>query len=106
MFNDLLKENVILKYPLGSYSDGEADFAQVEGKAFVFDYNERLLRDIGMVKNAKFFVIAATDAVKTCFAVTQVDVQIIHNERLYDLKTVRSCRNFDGVIECFSCTGV
>jgi len=102
MFDDLLKETVTLRYPSGTYEDGKTVYNEVEEKAFAFDYNERLLSEVGLVKSAKFFVIAATDDAATCFSGGKVDIQIVHDEKTYDVKTVKTCRNLDGSIECFS----
>ncbi len=102
MFDDLLKETVTLKYPSGTYEGGKAVYSETDGKAFAFDYNERLLSEIGLVKTAKFFVIAATDDAITCFSGGKVDIQLVHDDVTYDVKTVKTCRNLDGSIECFS----
>lgn len=106
MFNDLLNETITIKYPTGAFADGEAAREECQAKAFVFDYNERQLKEIGMVSNAKFFVIAANAGTIAAFTVRPLGTTITHEGRNYDVKSVRSCRNLDGEIECFSCAGV
>ena len=105
MFNDLLNEEITVKYPAGTFADGVTEYRECQAMAFVFDYNERMLKEIGMVKDAKFFIIAADENTLAAFAAPAGTI-IVRGEKSYDVKTVRPCRNLDGQIECFSCAGV
>lgn len=106
MFKDLLNETVVIRYPSDVFTDGQPEYRESSARAFVFEYNERLLKEIGLVKDARFFVIAATPETIAAFTAQPAGTVIIHNQREYDLKTVRPCRGLDGKIECYSCAGV
>ena len=106
MFTDWLNETVTVRTPTGTVTDGQPEYREYPARAFVFDYSEQLLKEIGMVKNAKFFVLAATAETAAAFAAPMVGAIIIHNGGSYDLKRVRPCRDLDGRIACYSCVGV
>lgn len=106
MFNDLLNDTVRLSFPSGVFVDGAPLRAQCQADAFVFNHHQRVLREAGVEQHAKFFIIAATAETREAFAIQPLNVTLTHNGESYDLKSVRPCRDLDGIIQCFSCAGV
>ena len=106
MFDDLLNEQVTIRKPDGVFTDGQTGYQECVARAFVFNYNERLLKEIGLVRDARFFVIAATPESIAALTEAPAGTVIGYGGRDYDLKSVRPCREIDGRIACFSCAGV
>ena len=103
MFHDLCKENIVLRFPESTGSDGEPIYTECAARAFLFDYSKRLLEEVGIRENTRFFIIAADATVNARFAVCMDGIQAISGGRSYDLKTIKACRQVDGRIECYSC---
>jgi|GEM_PF-3312072 len=103
MFRDLCKETITLRFPDGASSDGQTVYSECTARAFFFDYSKRLLQEVELQENTRFFLIAATTAVNAGFAQTLDGVQAVSGEQTYDLKSVKACRQVDGRIECYSC---
>ncbi|MDD5729203.1 MAG: hypothetical protein PHV59_11635 [Victivallales bacterium] len=96
MFEDLLAEPVILKVPSGTFSDGETQYSEYAAYALISDFTSRDLKTYGNIKNGKIFLLR-------CTVHPEPDSRIIHDEKIYDLKEIKVCRDLDGEIECYRC---
>ena len=103
MIQDLCRDAVILRFPAGDPVDGQTAYTECEAQAFVIDYGKRLLKEVGLEQDTRFFVIAASAAVDAGFARSLNGVQVVANGRSCDLKNIKVCRQIDGRIECYSC---
>jgi len=103
MFRDLCREPIVLRFPDGTFADGVSGYTECSARAFVFDYSKRLLKDLGLQENSRFFIIAAAPKVDAGFAVGLSNVKVRSDGLDYDLKSVKACRGVDGAIECYNC---
>jgi hypothetical protein len=97
MFEDRYREAVILRVPSGSVADGKPVWTEYPGKAMVSDYVERDPAADGKIKSGKVFLLK-------CEYAPAADSQIVYNGEVFDLKSVKICRDIDSRIECCRCT--
>ena len=90
-------------FPNGNSTDGKPVYLECAARAFVFDYSKRLLKEVGLQENTRFFIIAASTPVKAGFSRSLDGVKVFSEGRYYDLKSVKVCRLIDGRIACYSC---
>jgi hypothetical protein len=99
MFEDKYTEQVTVKIPTGTYSDGEPVYAEHAGQALITDFSRRDIERFGKIKNGKIFLLK-------CLTAPVPGAQVEHANSLYDIKDIRICRDLNGRIECYRCTVV
>lgn len=103
MLHDLCRERLTLRFPDGDATDGKPAYVECEARAFVFDYGKKVLKEIGLQQDTRFFMIAANATIDREFARGFDGIQAVNADRTYDLKNIKVCRQLDGRIECYSC---
>jgi len=96
MFEDKYRESVTLRVPSGAFTDGKPAYTEFSGSAFIADFTEREEIAFGKIKSGKVFLLK-------CENEPVAGSQLIHNGQIYDLKSIKICRNLDGQIECYRC---
>jgi len=99
MFEDRLQESVTLRVPTEVFSDGQAAYTEYQAYALITDFTHRDINRYGNIKNGKIFLLR-------CDNEPEPGSQIIHEEKTYDLKDIKICRDLDGQIECYRCVVV
>lgn len=96
MFEDRIKEDVILKVPAGAFSDGQVIYDEYTAYAFISDFTSRDTKAYGNIKNGKIFLLR-------CDIQPESGSQVVHDEQTYDLKDIKVCRDVEGGVECYRC---
>lgn len=99
MFEDRLQEAVTIRVPDGTFSDGQAAYAEYPGNVLIMDFTRRDIDRYGSIKNGKIFLLR-------CASEPEPGSQIIHSGQTYDLKDIKICRDLDENIECYRCVVV
>ena len=99
MFEDILQESVTLRVPTGAFSDGQVEYTSTQGYALITDFTHRDINRYGSIKNGKIFLLR-------CDNEPEPGSQIIHEEKTYDLKDIKICKNLAGQVECYRCVVV
>ena len=99
MFEDRIKEAVTLKAPAGTFSDGQVIYDEYTAYAFISDFTSRDTKAYGNIKNGKILLLY-------CDIQPEPGSQIVHDEKIYDLKDIKVCRDIEGEVECYRCVVV
>lgn len=103
MLHDLCRERITLRFPDGVADDGKTAYTECAARAFVIDYGKKLLKEVGLQQDTKFFIIASGTEVNAGFSGGLDGIQAVCGEQTYDLKSIKACRQLDGWVECYSC---
>ncbi|MFA6714314.1 MAG: hypothetical protein WC082_08350 [Victivallales bacterium] len=96
MFEDRLQEPVTLQVPEGTFSDGQDSYTEYSACALITDFTQRDINRYGTVKNGKIFLLR-------CDNEPLPGSRIIYEEKTYDIKDIKICRNLNGETECYRC---
>jgi hypothetical protein len=98
MFDHRYIEDITIRKANG-YVDGKPQYSESPGKALITDFSQRDINRFGNIGGGQIFMVKADTA-------PEIDSQITHNGKIYDLKGIKVCRDLDGRIECYRCAVV
>ena len=92
-------EDAVLHHAGDTVHDGKIDFADRETKVLAIENNTLLPDDGGRAQCSMIFYLPRT-------VTPAPGDRLTYRERLYDLKTVQTCKDLDGKVTAYRCSAV